>query len=350
MRWRSTEYLQGKSTAGRWRNSQNCLLPLPAGYDGRFMTKVENAFTEVPAEGEQPVFVQTSPAFWRNVLKTARPKQWVKNVLVFAAPAAAGRLTEADVLGASLLAFAAFLLASIGTYFVNDALDHEADRLHPTKRWRPVAAGWLSLPFAWSTGFAALVAGLALGFLDTPALGFLILGYVAMTLSYGIRLKHVPIVDLTCVAAGFVLRMIAGGLATGIPISAWFLTVASFSSLFVVAGKRYGEVREVGEGNAASRSVLDVYTAGFLRSAWIMAMTVSIATYCQWAFTMGDASTDTVIWYQLSAVPWAMALLRYAMLLDGGQGGAPEDVLARDRLMQVFGVIWLGFFLVSVYA
>jgi decaprenyl-phosphate phosphoribosyltransferase len=314
------------------------------------MTKVENAFTEVPAKDTQDVLVRTQPPFWRNVLKTARPKQWVKNVLVFAAPAAAGRLTEADVLGASILAFVAFLLASIGTYFVNDALDHEADRLHPKKRWRPVAAGWLSLRFAWIAGFTALAAGLVLGFLDDTALGFLITGYVAMTLSYGIWLKHVPIVDLTCVAAGFVLRMIAGGLATGIPISAWFLTVASFSSLFVVAGKRYGEVREVGEGNAASRAVLDVYTRGFLRSAWIMAMTVSIAAYCQWSFATGDASADTTIWYQLSAVPWAMAMLRYAMLLDGGHGGAPEEVLSRDRLMQVLGVVWLGFFLASVYA
>jgi decaprenyl-phosphate phosphoribosyltransferase len=314
------------------------------------MTKVENAFPEAPVQDEVGLVVRTQPSFWRNVLKTARPKQWVKNVLVFAAPAAAGRLGEGEVLGSSLLAFLAFLLASIGTYFINDALDHQADRLHPKKRWRPVAAGWLSLRFAWFTGFTALAAGLLLGFLDNAALGLLITGYVTMTLSYGVWLKHIPIVDLACVAAGFVLRMIAGGLATNIPISAWFLTVASFSSLFVVAGKRYGEVREMGEGNAVSRAVLDVYTAGFLRSAWIMAMTVSVAAYCQWAFATGDASAGTTIWYQLSAVPWAMAMLRYAMMLDGGHGGAPEDVLSRDRLMQVLGVVWLGFFAVSVYA
>lgn len=290
------------------------------------------------------------PPFYRNILKTARPKQWVKNILVFAAPAAAGRLTEGDVLVQSIFAFIAFLLASVGTYFVNDALDYKSDRLHPKKRWRPVAAGWISLKTAWAFGAGSLVASLALAFaVGNVALGALIAGYVAMTLSYGLWLKHVAIVDLVCVAAGFVLRMIAGGLATDIPISEWFLTVASFSSLFVVAGKRYGEVREVGEGQSATRAVLDQYTGSFLRSAWVMAMTVSIAAYMLWASENGTAA-DNGIWYQLTAIPWVMALLRYAMLIDRGVGGAPEDVLARDRLMQVLGVVWLFLFGVSVYA
>lgn len=314
------------------------------------MTNVENATTVTTLSGNDPAASDAGPPFWRNVLKTARPKQWVKNVLVFAAPAAAGRLTEADVLGASVLAFVAFLFASIGTYFVNDALDHQSDRLHPKKRLRPVAAGWLSLRFAWISGAAFLTAGIGLGFVDNMSLGLLLVGYVAMTLSYGLWLKRVPIVDLGCVAAGFVLRMIAGGLATGLPISEWFLTVATFSSLFVVAGKRYGEVREMGEGNASSRAVLDVYTSGFLRAAWTMAMTVSIAAYCQWAFLMANTASGSTVWYQLSAVPWAMAMLRYAMLLDGGHGGAPEEVLSRDRLMQVLGVVWLFSFIMSVYA
>jgi decaprenyl-phosphate phosphoribosyltransferase len=310
------------------------------------MTKVEPFRPAI----EEDVEIRHEPHVLRSVLKTARPKQWVKNVLVFAAPAAAGQLGDGDVIVQSLIGFLAFLLASVGTYFVNDALDHQADRLHPKKRWRPVAAGWLSLRFAWTTGALTLLAGLVIAFAVTPSLGFLVMGYVAMTLSYGLWLKHIAIVDLVCVAAGFVLRMIAGGFATDIPISEWFLTVASFSSLFVVAGKRYGEVREMGEGNAASRAVLDVYTAGFLRAAWTMAMTVSIAAYLQWAFVMADTSGDRGVWYQLSAVPWAMAMLRYAMLLDQGHGGAPEEVLSRDRLMQVLGVVWLGFFMVSVYA
>lgn len=289
------------------------------------------------------------PPFLRSVLKTARPKQWIKNVLVFAAPAAAGQLTEGSVLGLSFVGFTAFLLASVGTYFINDALDHQADKLHPKKRWRPVAAGWLSLRFAWTTGFTALAVALFTGFATAPSLGFLLTGYVVMTLSYGMWLKHVAIVDLAVVAAGFVLRMIAGGLATGLPISEWFLTVATFSSLFVVAGKRYGEVRELGEEQSATRAVLNEYSSGFLRAAWIMAMTVATAAYMQWAFE-NEAAAQNGIWYQLTAIPWVMALLRYAMLLDRGQGGAPEDVLSRDRLMQVLGGVWLALFAVSVYA
>src|SRR5688572_7271652 len=144
------------------------------------MTKVDPPSLESSLVVEDELVVGQEPSKLRSVLKTARPKQWVKNVLVFAAPAAAGRLGEGGVIADSLLAFAAFLLASIGTYFVNDALDHQADRLHPKKRWRPVAAGWLSLRFAWATGLGTLAAGLLVAFLTAPSLGFLVFGYVAM--------------------------------------------------------------------------------------------------------------------------------------------------------------------------
>jgi len=285
----------------------------------------------------------------RSLLRTARPKQWVKNILVFAAPAAAGKLTHSGVIADALLAFAAFTLASVSTYFVNDALDHEADRRHPKKRHRPIAAGHVSLGMAWAVAIITMAGGLGLAFgLLSAKTGLLITGYVTMTLSYSFWLKHVAVVDLVCVAAGFVLRMIAGGIATDLWISNWFLTVACFSSLFVVAGKRYAESIEMGEGSAGSRAVLSEYTPGFLRVAWAMAMAVAVAAYYQWAFERA-AAVGSHVWYQLSAVPWVVGLLRYALLLERGHGGAPEDVLLSDRVLQVVGAIWLGLFLLGVY-
>ncbi len=284
-----------------------------------------------------------------GLLRTARPKQWVKNVLVFAAPAAAGQILEPDVLGTALLTFVVFTLASIGTYFINDASDYESDRQHPKKRFRPIAADVVSVRLAWVVAAACVIACLSLAAtINGWKLALLMAGYITLTLSYSLWLKHLAVIDLGCVAAGFVLRMIAGGVATDIIISNWFLTVASFSSLFVVAGKRYAELAEMGEGRGDSRAVLAQYTVSFLRSAWVMAMAVAVASYCQWAFDRADANSSHV-WYQLSAVPWVMGLLRYALLLERGHGGAPEDVLLSDRVLQALGLIWLLIFALGVY-
>ena len=122
------------------------------------------------------------------------------------------------------------------------------------------------------------------------------------------KLKHVAIFDLACVAGGFILRMIAGGVGTEVFISEWFLAVGSFCALFVVTGKRYAEVRDMGEGNTASRAVLAGYNVNFLRSAWTMALTVAVASYFQWTFNTAEVA-DHPIWYQISAIPWVMALL-----------------------------------------
>ena len=309
-------------------------------------TKDRERSTEAQSDS---LSVVPSPPLAKSILRTARPKQWVKNVLVFAAPAAAGTLTDGDAISASLLAFLAFTLASSATYYINDALDVTADRLHPKKRHRPVAAGHISLGLTWTIAAIAMGSALAIAyFAVTPAFGGLLTGYIAMTIAYSTYLKRIAIVDLACVAAGFVLRMIGGGLATDIAISDWFLTVACFSSLFVVAGKRYAEMIEIGDGNH-TRAVLRDYTPGFLRITYVVALSVSTAAYCQWAFSIAHTA-DMPIWYQLSAVPWLLALLRYALLLENGHGGAPEEVLMRDRLLQVMGALWVTFFLSGVYA
>ena len=183
-----------------------------------------------------------------GLVRIARPRHWVKNLLVFAAPAAAGVLSHGTVAAHAAGAFGVFCLAASGTYFVNDTLDVEADRHHPVKRLRPVAAGTCPDRSPPPSGIVlmALAIGLA-WWLAGSHLALVIAIYVAVTTAYSVRLKHEPVIDLACVSSGFVLRAIAGGVATGVPLSDWFIIVSSFGSLLIVTGKRSAEQSELGE-------------------------------------------------------------------------------------------------------
>src|SRR5664279_2504945 len=159
------------------------------------------------------------------VIRALRPKQWVKNVLVFAAPLASGRLLEWPVLRGTLLSLLAFILVSAFVYLVNDTRDLAEDRQHPTKRFRPIAAGEVSVPVALVLAAVCLAGGLAIGFWTSRMLGAVLVVYAVLQFTYSIWLKHRPIVDLALVALGFLLRALAGGVASGIPVSQWFLIV-----------------------------------------------------------------------------------------------------------------------------
>ena len=275
-----------------------------------------------------------------GLVKTARPKQWVKNVLVLAAPGAAGVFDNGTVIWHSIVAFLAFTVAASGTYLINDALDVEADRLHPTKRFRPIAAGVVPVRLAMVVGVACMVvAPVAGGLLARPALGFVVGAYVLMTLAYSSKLKHVPLVEMFIVAAGFLLRAIAGGAATGIPLSQWFLIVASFGSLFLVVGKRYADVTEFGVGAASHRKALSAYPIGFLRQVRDVCVAVTLLAYCLFAFERAIGISGPP-WYQLSIAPVALGLLQYSLLLEQGHGGAPEEVLLHNRQLQIYGLLW----------
>src|ERR687893_2988273 len=208
-------------------------------------------------------------------LRAMRPKQWVKNVLVATAPLAAGRLFETPVLTGVGLAFVAFCLVSASVYLVNDVRDVAEDRLHPRKRFRPIAAGELKPPAALLLAALTGLGGLALGFAVTVPLGITLVVYLAVQLLYSAFLKHLPVVDLAVVASGFLLRAIAGGVATGIPLSQWFLLVAAFGSLFMVAGKRYSELVLLG-GDADTRRTLQQYSASYLRFVWSLSAGVAV--------------------------------------------------------------------------
>lgn len=284
-----------------------------------------------------------------DVLTTARPRQWLKNVLVFAAPGAAGVLDNFTSLAPALVIFLAFCATSSGTYFWNDVLDAEVDARHPRKSSRPIAAGRLSRRFGAVIGSLLLLLGCLAGFVVEWRAGIALLMYAALTLSYSTVFKHIAVLDLLVVSSGFVLRAIAGAEGTRVEMSNWFLICVSFGALFIVAGKRFAEIREMGEGNSATRQTLAVYSPEFLRSVVTISLAATLVAYCMWAFATKEISGATWPFYELSIVPMLGALLRYLLVLDQGRGSAPEEVFAADRPLQLLGLTWSIIFGLGVY-
>ena len=282
------------------------------------------------------------------LVRQARPKQWVKNLLVFAAPGAAGVLNEWTSLWRALVMFVAFCLASSGTYFWNDLLDADSDRNHPTKQHRPIASGAVPTGIGRAVGTVLLLAGIGLAATTRWQAALVVAGYVALTSLYSTVLKHVAVVDLIAVAAGFVLRAVAGAVATDVQMSKWFSLTTSFASLFIVAGKRYAELRDLGE-DAQTRSTLDDYSLGFLRIVLSVSCGAAMVTYCIWAFDTREAAGSTWPFYELSIIPMATALLRYTLILEQGHGAAPEEIFAHDRVLQILGLIWIATFGFGLY-
>jgi decaprenyl-phosphate phosphoribosyltransferase len=271
---------------------------------------------------------------------------------VFTAPAAAGVLTHGSAALRATAALALFVCISSGIYFLNDAVDVEADRVHPRKRLRPMAAR--TLPVGVGLAVGAVLVGAALGFsaLLVPQLTLLLGIYLAVQIAYALRLKHMPVYDLACVAGGFVLRAIAGGVATGVPVSEWFLLVATFGSMLMVVGKRIAEQQELGPTAGDHRPTLEIYSSTFLRIVLGIAAGGAIVSYGQWALQVQTAlgRHGDPIWYQLSMVPMILALLRYAFTVERGGGARPEDLVVSDPSLGLLGAVWAALFVLGVYA
>ena len=283
-----------------------------------------------------------------GLFKECRPKQWTKNLLVLTAPLASGTIDRRTVLEHVAVAFAAFCLAASAVYYANDALDVEADRQHPTKRLRPIAAGIIPIRLAWVCVVLLSLAALGVAGIDNGGTLAVVAVYLLMHLSYSAWLKHVLVLDLALVAGGFLLRAMVGGVAVNIPLSQWFLLTTGFGSLFMVAGKRYSEMVLMGEEASSTRRSLAEYTPTYLRFVWQSMAGLAILTYSLWAFDLGIADRG-VHWHEISIVPWAFIFLRYAMFVDAGQAGEPEDVVLGDRVIMAIGAAWLILFALGVF-
>jgi decaprenyl-phosphate phosphoribosyltransferase len=317
----------------------------------------ENALP-TPTDPEGLAEVPGSPArqsLAAGLVKVARPHQWLKNLLVFVAPGVAGVLLHGPVLRRTLAEFAIFCVSASGSYFLNDALDAEADRSHPRKRNRPVATGVVPVPLAAGLGITMLVAGALLAW---PVAGWrlaLVMAlYGAINIAYSLGVKHEPVLDLVAVSSGFVLRAVAGGIAAQVPLSNWFLIVASFGSLLIVTGKRSGEkhlLTTARTDHGEVRQTLASYSSSFLTTVRTLSAAVTATAYCLWAFERASQvhPGHDPVWFQLTIVPFVIALLHVVRLLDSGDGAAPEDLAIHDHRLQLYGFVWVGLFAVGLY-
>lgn len=288
----------------------------------------------------------TTAGLLSGLVKELRPKQWVKNILVLAVPFTAGALHQWGVLLDAAVAFVVFSMAASGIYFINDAIDVESDKQHPTKRNRPIAAGLIPLPIAYVVCFLLLGGSLAISAMVSFGLLTVMVVYIAVQLGYCFGLKHQPVIDLCIVGSGFLLRAIAGGAAAGIVITQWFYLVVAFGSLFMVAGKRYAEVKLALETGAKIRKSLKAYSPSYLRFVWAISAAIMIMSYTSWAYQIRDISS---IWGTISIVPLVIAVLRYAVDVDRGIAGEPEEVALKDRVLLVLGLLVAGFLFMAFY-
>lgn len=285
------------------------------------------------------------------MVRLMRPHQYTKNLLIFAAPGAAGRLDESGTFWRALLAFALFCAISSAGYVANDLGDVEMDRLHPRKRRRPIASGAVSERSARMLLAVLVVVPVLLA----PTLGWLftltLLGYAALTFTYSATLKHVPWVELVVVSAGFLLRAVAGGAATETRLSSWFLLVVSAGALVVITGKRLGELLSLGP-DTPSRPVLQNYAEMTLRVMSATAAALAVGAYAAWAGS--DASSRTGddtgdLFVRLTIVPFVIAILRYLALSWRGRGEAPDILVLRDPGMIAIGLGWVALYLIGLY-
>jgi decaprenyl-phosphate phosphoribosyltransferase len=301
--------------------------------------------SEILAGGLGKVASQKRAALAPALLRTARPRQWLKNGLVLTAPAGAGALGSWETLRPLSLTFLAFCLVASGVYFLNDVRDVEQDRRHPRKCARPIAAGVVPIPVAIFLGIVLML----FGFATASAVGWpvaaVVAGYVALTSAYTVWLKNLPVIELAAVAGCFVARALAGGAATDVPLSRWYLIVVSFTALFVVAAKRHSEQLENGT-SGSTRAALAAYPLSFLRYVWMLASGVGVVAYCLWAFAQ-DAGA-TVPMHTLTIIPFVLFLLHYALLVERGEGGAPEELIVRDRTLLVLGSGWVALYAAAV--
>jgi decaprenyl-phosphate phosphoribosyltransferase len=285
-----------------------------------------------------------SPA--RALLRLSRPQQWHKAAMLFAAPAAAGALESPVVVLRAAVAAVGFILLAVAIYAFNDIRDAPDDRRHPRKRLRPVASGALSPGLAAGFGVIAALLGLAIASSLGLATFGLAMAYLVAQVLYVCGLKHVAVVDLIIVALGFVLRAAAGGTATGLPVSHWFLLVSLFGAMFLVTGKRKAE--HASAGNAVSRPVLAAYPTSWLDQVMTVALLGTALSYGMWAFQyLGHDVYRELL--AISFLPFFTGLLRYALLVSTGRGEEPEHELFRDRVLLVAGLAWASLVGIGLY-
>ena len=297
----------------------------------------------------------------KHLLLALRPHQWVKNVFVLAAmvfrlaETGAARGSELAVVGNVLLATAAFCLGSSAIYLLNDVLDVESDRRHPTKRERPIAAGLVPIPLALGASATCAALSLLLGWVSSTSVGSvaLVVGvYMAINLLYSTKLKHVAIVDAFCIATGFLLRVLAGGFAASAPLSHWALLCTMFLALFLALCKRRAEIDLLGEERGEHRKILLEYTPAFLDQAVVVLAACTILNYTMYTVSQDTAEKFGQANGLVYTVPFVVfGLFRYLLLVSTQRGGGnPTRVLlGGDAVFVANCLAWLATVIVLLF-
>ena len=286
-------------------------------------------------------------------LAALRPRQWTKNLIVFAAPLFGFSLSVPSFLS-SLLAFVLFCCASSSFYLLNDVADVESDRRHPLKCKRPIAAGLISIPVAIAMAVVLLASALVLGWLQSPSLGATLLGYALLQIAYNLKLKRAPVLDIVAIATGFVLRACAGAAATGIPMSPWFLLCTAMLALFLGVEKRKAELRLVAIKGNNTRTVLKRYSLPLLTRMESVVTTGAVMSYALWSSGPRFQGASTP--WMLLTLPFVLyGIFRYQLLSDpeeiarksdigleqGGESERPEEILLKDLPILGTVVCWV---------
>ena len=285
----------------------------------------------------------------KALLAALRPRQWPKNGLIFVALAFTLNLQQPGLLLRSLVTFVAFCALSSAGYLLNDVVDVEADRQHPTKRHRPIAAGLVPVPLALSLGVALAIAGLAASFRLGLALGLLALSYVLLTAVYSTTLKHLVLLDIFGIAGGFVLRAAAGAVAIDVPISPWLYIATLLGALLIALGKRRTELQVLGVQDAVGhRRNLERYSIELIDQLIIVISSAALMTYALYTFSAENLPRSHSMMLTIPVVLYG--LFRYLFLIhDGDVGGAPEELLFRDRPLLAAVVVWAALAVTILY-
>jgi len=274
------------------------------------------------------------------IVREVRPKQWLKNGLIFFGLVYALHVTDLALDLRVLIAFAAFCCISSAGYVFNDLRDVERDRLHPTKRYRPIAAGQISKPAAALLSSGLFVVGFGLAFALGVPFAIVCLSYVAISASYSLWWKHEVLLDVFCISAGFVVRVMAGAVAVNVPISPWLYVCTVLGSLVIALGKRRAEIAEMDDEAEKHRPSLEHYTIEFLDTLIVITATASVMAYSLYTFSAENVPPNHLM---MITIPIALyGVFRYLFLLHvRGLGGSPEDLLLADRSLVVAVALFL---------
>jgi len=282
-----------------------------------------------------------SPSFFTDLLVSTRPKQWIKNGFVFAALVFASKLSHVVLVARTVTAFLLFCLLSSAIYLLNDSVDREADRRHPLKANRPIAAGRIPVQLAYMLAAGGIVVGVGLSFLLDPLFGLIAAGYVALNAAYSFYLKHLVLIDVFAIAGGFVLRAAGGAAAINVKISPWLYLCTILISLFLGFGKRRHEILLLEDSARAHRRNLEEYTPELLEDLINIIAGATVIAYSLYTFApFSSAAPQNHA--MMVTIPFVLyGIFRYLLLVNRTDfAGAPEEAVWRDLPLLADLLLW----------